>query len=1621
MYDVDKCYIASFSYKLDKDTNKPYRPTLNAPESPEISVYDYYKTQSFDALKNQLLQNYLDLMMDQKNLSNARASIDVLTDIMKKDIVPAIKVKSYETPYSGYELIPSFQSSRKNEYILGKQDLAIFALNTTSHSMTQLAHLGIKHNFIERIYGFKQPYEITGNDRYKISDWLSAMVSAHADVAKDPFIFTLNVNKVTATTTAYLLRSGMGASTFTFLAQPIIRKYASRVTAKNGMYGVGQKDKSLKKNTRDELKSEYLQKLSDVMNILKAHDYPVDEIYEEILNNYTDYLDETFASIDAGTNKMLSPLNVFNVEYAKTVINPVVVNKESTDETLYRAAKHYAHQLITMYVYEKIQSHVDVLSNLVTQSRIDTKKFGNNITSQLNFINSYYDFKYDTDKNAEVFIPEQYRRVWTKPNMALYDFFDGTFLDKKLQYATKTLRQILNNQSFTATDFYTKVYNAVMRELFGLNVKFGIDSNGHQIIFNGYAPVLNDDTVQRIGNIIDTIIRHKAMVYQASKSQLKDSPVSVDFTFGNNPAERINKLRELILGGKFGSVPRRLASCKWYITNLYNQYSRNEQPIPDYLQVLCNRDGSIRNEFLNWVTYQTGNVDRIVLSDSQMNVDGQFKDKVYSAFQELLELTTTSTNSFDQAMVRQINQLAKDLIVYSYYTTYNNNTPNSFFDVVPIEYRSQYDGSISQTLRNYRGQKEQDFIDFILGGNQLDRINFDGQDFTLLIVRNMWYDDTIVPNYGAVNPVNSKGVGISNGKVWTNYNNIFSDTQGVGQDVGIGDNIEGSILKPILAIPGNRCYGQKFLKIMGKDGQYQIYRRVGRMIFKRPDVSDDIDHNSDLVTKYVYQLTPKLGHVERGNNIPEWLSDGLGLSIFDENALNVQIPTDAEINAQIGLNEADIRAFMSKNRTRKLLDSDGNPKYNRLIFVRDDQMLRLPALAPTTEPSEPSSESTQIDVPSTPQVDQTAEDLSKAQDSMMDEYDKQQSELDKKIQDAVNAVQQTQQPSQRGNSLPNNYVLHSGGAIGADTMWGQIGEEFGIPNDPSRQRHYYNNEKTPGGNVQISQEDYEEGRRKVARAAKANWGYKYDTMKDDRLIRNWSQVKYANAIFAIGHLVNKGQKLFPSQRNDTRVALHPAVQGGTGYAVEMGIQAGKPVYVYDQEREQWYSNINGEWSKTDTPVLTPNFAGIGTRGINQAGIQAIRDVYQKTLNQYTSTQDINDLKTQDDPENFNNTEQSKRVLESDKTILSNAELKYWNEHGVEGKPRILVASEHTDPVWEQNYQKVIDIIEGRRKVNSWQQVEPPSSRFPKGRWKKVEVTGHDFSGFYIITKHDGLPILKLLQTKIPKLIHFSVTSLGGTQYEPGVMKYNDMLDRIEDYIKQGLDPNSVTMRIDPIVPGVTNMQDVENIIKRSVAMGIKRVKFSVMDAYKGTREAFAQFNYDFDTYYGYTPDGRQAFHAKPEVLNSIAQQMLAFKEKYGITLHTCAENINIPGIEKDGCLSISAVNNMLGTSIPDVEENQSGQRDGCTCFGGKVDALSGNDKCNSTCWYCYMSQFKNKAHEYYNPDGTLKNDMYTQTRELQQSTQPVQRDLFANDPVFDHLSDKEKEQGKQFKDYCKGE
>lgn len=447
--------------------------------------------------------------------------------------------------------------------------------------------------------------------------------------------------------------------------------------------------------------------------------------------------------------------------------------------------------------------------------------------------------------------------------------------------------------------------------------------------------------------------------------------------------------------------------------------------------------------------------------------------------------------------------------------------------------------------------------------------------------------------------------------------------------------------------------------------------------------------------------------------------------------------------------------------------------------------------------------------------------------------------------------------------------------------------------------------------------------------------------------------------------------------------------------------------------------------------------------------------------------------TPDTVDNVGNTyKENVETLESNKTILSNEEiLKLRPFTGNDKAPRIAVASEHTDPVFFAK--NIKDFFDGKTSVKR---------RFGD------PITAKDIDALYIITKHDGIPLRTILSIKIPKIIHFSITGMGGTKYEPGVMPYNELLDRIGDYIKQGLDPSMVTVRIDPIIPGVTPRHVIENIIKRASSMGIKNIRFSVMDFYSTTAQFTEAAGFDYSKYYipmkGYdgkqlmtliSRDGRSFYdpsdknsplnsargrrvgntivvtvsygaetkmyvrgksgkvltktintsemtddaiksntgwnaltadqtihdqvanrvaagvflqpmyerHARKEVITNIAKIVKEYGDKYGVRLSTCAEPDILPsGISHEGCLSVQAINRILGTHIDDkgTANNNIKSRPLCSCYGGKTDILAYDRRCASSCTYCYAHHNSNAAALLYNKDGSLRNIPLTTTR-----------------------------------------
>lgn len=193
----------------------------------------------------------------------------------------------------------------------------------------------------------------------------------------------------------------------------------------------------------------------------------------------------------------------------------------------------------------------------------------------------------------------------------------------------------------------------------------------------------------------------------------------------------------------------------------------------------------------------------------------------------------------------------------------------------------------------------------------------------------------------------------------------------------------------------------------------------------------------------------------------------------------------------------------------------------------------------------------------------------------------------------------------------SDIICHSGGAEGSDTYWETIGEKFGVK---TKAYSYKTKIHNSPNKFEISDDDYKEGVIEIGKANKFlnRYGiHRYMNL----LARNWPQVKYSDIIFAIGTIVKVGERGSKGFYNRGKFDV---VDGGTGYAVQMGINNQKEVYVFDQLKDKWfrwsYSSLSFVEVDYDVKITSQNFAGIGTREIKQNGINAIESVYKLTFN-----------------------------------------------------------------------------------------------------------------------------------------------------------------------------------------------------------------------------------------------------------------------------------------------------------------------------------------------------------------------------------------------------------------------
>jgi len=173
-----------------------------------------------------------------------------------------------------------------------------------------------------------------------------------------------------------------------------------------------------------------------------------------------------------------------------------------------------------------------------------------------------------------------------------------------------------------------------------------------------------------------------------------------------------------------------------------------------------------------------------------------------------------------------------------------------------------------------------------------------------------------------------------------------------------------------------------------------------------------------------------------------------------------------------------------------------------------------------------------------------------------------------------------------------NCTLFSGGLKGAETAFGEAAEKWGVKEvnfSFAGQKHQRNKDI-----VILSDDDLKRGDISMELVSQMMNRTYYETDKIRKVLQT------------IFHMVNKGHQVFVIGT----ILEDNTVKGGTGWAVELAKLFNRPLSVYDQTKENWYTWKQGAWEKDSPRIEHDTLVGSGTRNLDENGKQAIEKLFE---------------------------------------------------------------------------------------------------------------------------------------------------------------------------------------------------------------------------------------------------------------------------------------------------------------------------------------------------------------------------------------------------------------------------
>lgn len=171
--------------------------------------------------------------------------------------------------------------------------------------------------------------------------------------------------------------------------------------------------------------------------------------------------------------------------------------------------------------------------------------------------------------------------------------------------------------------------------------------------------------------------------------------------------------------------------------------------------------------------------------------------------------------------------------------------------------------------------------------------------------------------------------------------------------------------------------------------------------------------------------------------------------------------------------------------------------------------------------------------------------------------------------------------------------LFSSGLKGAEAAFGEAADRYAVKESVLTFVGHKTARMAAANIVTLSTEDLERGDISMEIVSTMMHRTYYEAKK----IRKILQV--------IFHVVNSGHQVFVVGE----ILDDGTVKGGTGWAAELAKLFNRPLSVFDQKEEKWYSWLEGAWQESAPKIEFNTFVGSGTRNLTEAGRQAIEKLF----------------------------------------------------------------------------------------------------------------------------------------------------------------------------------------------------------------------------------------------------------------------------------------------------------------------------------------------------------------------------------------------------------------------------